>query len=53
METLNLTQEQLNQLSNAILELPTKYGLPIYNLIASFLEAQKTVKKEEISIVED
>lgn len=39
METLNLTQEQLNQLSNLILEIPTRYGMPIHSLISSFIQA--------------
>jgi hypothetical protein len=50
METLNLTQDQLNQISNLILELPTKYGLPIFNLITSFIDKSK--KTEEAKQVE-
>lgn len=53
METLDLTQDQLNQISNLILELPTKYGLPIFNLITSFIDESKNTKKtEEVKQVE-
>lgn len=50
METLNLTQAQLNELTNLILELPTKYGLPVFNLLGSYVEQGKKQFESKVSI---
>lgn len=35
---VTLTQEQIKQLETAILEIPTKYGIPLIQLISGFIQ---------------
>lgn len=45
---LTLTQKQVSDLEAFINELPVKYGVPLLNLIQSFVKENQEAKKENI-----
>jgi len=50
---LTLTQEQVQKLEGALLEMPAKFALPIINLINSFTQENAKLSTTPVTELED
>jgi hypothetical protein len=50
---VTLTDEHIAQLNNIVLDIPTRYGLPIVNLINAAIQEEQAGKELEKQMVAD
>lgn len=50
--TLTLTQENINELNNFLMDIPMRYGIPLFNYFQSLVKDTNTVKmiNEEVEL---